>query len=228
MNATLVVARFNESIAWLREVPKEFTKLTVVDMGHMNGHMDDRPFETLKIKDAGRESFAYASWIIANYSILPEWIIFCQGTPFDHMDGGMGFLQWLRLLPEATRAPNIDIIMSGKERFAAMDERLPMMSRLLARSPLVPYELDPLDGGQFLARHPMMTLWTWLFGPGIGTPYENWPYCWGNQFTVRRELILSKPLKFWTHLASCLEHAPKPLEACAMERMWLSILKKGT
>lgn len=225
MNATLVVARFNERLGWLDDIPTGMP-IWIVNMGAQFETLPFlRLFNELKVKDAGRESFAYASWIIANYKNLPEWCVFVQGNPFDHMVG-VGFLQWLRALPGITKNPEVNIVLAGKERFAAMDERLPMMSRLLARSPLVPYELDPLDGGQFLARHPMMTLWMWLFGPGVSTPAPQWGYCWGNQFAVRREFILSKPLTFWTRLASCLEHAPKPLEACILERMWPSILKK--
>lgn len=76
---TMVVARYNENLDWLKEVPWNYI---VYNKG------EDLPAwikNEIKLQDnIGREAYAYLTYIVDNYDTLPDYIIFAQGYPFDH------------------------------------------------------------------------------------------------------------------------------------------------
>lgn len=79
MGHRLVVARWDEDVAWCAEYPHiiydkcgtplERTGLNVVELS-------DNP--------GGHETHTYLHHIITNYNRLDEWLTFCQAIPFDH------------------------------------------------------------------------------------------------------------------------------------------------
>lgn len=74
----LVVARYNESLEWLDDLPEEIT-YTVYNKGE-----DDITQPNIKVPNVGRESETYIRYILENYNKLPETVCFCQGKPHPH------------------------------------------------------------------------------------------------------------------------------------------------
>jgi hypothetical protein len=72
----LVVARYNEDLAWLKRVPKEF-RITVYDKG-------DGSSGGIRLKNEGREAHTYLHHLAERYASLANVTVFVQGHPFDH------------------------------------------------------------------------------------------------------------------------------------------------
>lgn len=76
---TMVVARYNENLDWLKELPWNYI---VFNKGEDNLPKWIR--NGTKLPNIGREAHTYLTYIIDNYDNLPEYIIFVQGDPFEH------------------------------------------------------------------------------------------------------------------------------------------------
>lgn len=75
--AELVVAHYQESLNWLRRVPRAF-RVTVYDKG-------PAPSDAIPLPNHGREAHTYLHHIVERYDALAEVTVFCQGHPFDHV-----------------------------------------------------------------------------------------------------------------------------------------------
>lgn len=69
----LVVARYDEDIDWLKQLPN--IKISVYDKGEG---------ESNRLPNIGRESHTYIHHIIKNYDVMNDWTLFSQADPFDH------------------------------------------------------------------------------------------------------------------------------------------------
>lgn len=74
----LVVARYTESLNWLRNAPKTIRQ-TVYDK-----HPSDPHPGAVLLPNVGREAHTYLTHLSARYDTLSEYTVFCQGKPFDH------------------------------------------------------------------------------------------------------------------------------------------------
>jgi hypothetical protein len=74
----IVVARYNEDISWLKDLPKDI-KITVYNKGQ-----NDIPMPYINLPNKGRESHTYLYHIVNNYNNLAEMTIFCQGDSISH------------------------------------------------------------------------------------------------------------------------------------------------
>jgi len=72
----LVVSRYNEDLAWLKRVPKEF-RITIYDKG--DGSSGGTP-----LSNEGREAHTYLHHLTERYDSLADVTVFAQGHPFDH------------------------------------------------------------------------------------------------------------------------------------------------
>lgn len=72
----LVVARYNEDVAWLKRVPKDF-RITVYDKG-------DGSSGGIPLANEGREAHTYLHHLAERYDSLADVTVFVQGHPFDH------------------------------------------------------------------------------------------------------------------------------------------------
>lgn len=76
---TMVVARYNENIGWLKDVSLNYT---VFNKGSES--LPEWVKNEVKLPNVGREAHTYLTFIINNYDALPDFTIFVQGNPFDH------------------------------------------------------------------------------------------------------------------------------------------------
>jgi hypothetical protein len=72
----LVVARYDEDLAWLKRVPRQF-RVTVYDKGDGSAGGQSLP-------NLGREAQTYLHHLAERYDELAELAVFVQGHPFDH------------------------------------------------------------------------------------------------------------------------------------------------
>ena len=72
----LIVARYNEDLAWLKRVPKAF-HITIYDKS--GGSSAGIP-----LKNVGREAHTYLHHLNERYDSLADVTAFVQGHPFDH------------------------------------------------------------------------------------------------------------------------------------------------
>ncbi len=72
----LVVARYDEDLAWLKRVPKNF-QITVYDKS-------DGPGGGIRLANEGREAHTYLHHLAERYDDLAAVTVFVQGHPFDH------------------------------------------------------------------------------------------------------------------------------------------------
>lgn len=75
---TMVVARYNENLDWLKTVPWNYI---VFNKG---GNLPKWVKNKVKLPNIGREAHTYLTYIIDNYDHLSNYTIFVQGNPFDH------------------------------------------------------------------------------------------------------------------------------------------------
>ena len=82
-NYKIICSRFNEDIRWI--LP--FIQNTII----INKGNDDLQYipqnNIIKYLNEGREGGTYLKFIIDNYENLPDYILFIQGNPFDHIHG---------------------------------------------------------------------------------------------------------------------------------------------
>lgn len=75
MDYIIVVAKYNEDVTWL----DAFHKKIIYDKS-------ETPIPgAIRVENIGRESETFYRYIIENYDSLPEYIVFVQGDPFEHM-----------------------------------------------------------------------------------------------------------------------------------------------
>jgi hypothetical protein len=78
LSLELVVARYAEDLAWLRNIPPQI-RATVYDKNPTN------PLPGAKrLPNVGREAHTYLHHIVTRYETLAPLNVFCQGKPFDH------------------------------------------------------------------------------------------------------------------------------------------------
>jgi nucleoside-diphosphate-sugar epimerase len=74
----LVVAKYNENVEWINYMDKDH--VIIYDKS-------DNPIEnSISRKNIGREVESFLYYILQNYDNLPDYVIFAQGNPFDHMN----------------------------------------------------------------------------------------------------------------------------------------------
>ena len=77
MTYTVVINRYNESIEWVKKMNRK--NIVIYNKGKT-------PIEnTIQKQNIGREVESFLYHVVNNYYNLPDYLIFIQGNPFDHM-----------------------------------------------------------------------------------------------------------------------------------------------
>jgi hypothetical protein len=87
-NYVAVIAKYKEDISWLTDLK---CKYVVYD-------------KSKDIPNIGREAETYLRYIIEHYDTLPEYVMFLQGHPFDHLN--IGTIQYLNKAINTAYPPN--------------------------------------------------------------------------------------------------------------------------
>lgn len=78
MKKHLIVARYNESLEWLKEIDC-FDEIFIYNKGSERSSNNE-----IKLPNIGREAHTFSYHIARNYDNLGDINIFLQGNPFDH------------------------------------------------------------------------------------------------------------------------------------------------
>jgi len=191
----LVVARYDEDLAWLKRVPGEF-RVTVYDKG-------DGGSRGVCLPNNGREAHTYLHHLCQHHDSLADLTVFVQGRPFDHApdlhktlsalaDGSLHIpdFHWLGFLADTDDS-------RGRRLF-------------------VPWSKNP-DRAEL----PLDEFHQQIFGdPGPGT----YRFFVGAQFIVTRAAARRRDRAFYAHardLASTMPLAPHCFERC-WDRIFLT------
>jgi hypothetical protein len=189
----LVVARYEEDLSWLSNVPPQI-RVTVYDKCE-DGSTPAAP-RTLPLPNIGREAHTYLHHIAMRYETLAPLTIFCQGKPFDH---AFDFHKTLRELADGKMKVE-DFLWLG--HFADTDSPNGILFRNWSKNPA----RETLEINAFHRA---------LFGCD-GPP--EYPFFGGAQFVVVREKIRERPKIFYENALQISMQFPHA--AHCFERTW--------
>lgn len=196
-----VIARYSEDLAWVKDLQ---CHAIIYNKG------DSLVEGAVVLPNIGRESHTYLTHIINNYSNLPEFTVFLQGSPFFHMEKGADCVTLNSLLTEFVER---NVPFKGFAWFR-------MVCDGLGR----PHQMDDPDKkGKWLG---------WGKDIPVGELYENLfnrpapdkfiASAATGLFMVRRDRILTRPVDFYTKALSIIEADPQDARNTghAFERLW--------
>jgi len=204
----IVVSRYNEDIKWL--LP--FKLITII---YNKGDDKDRVlhnFNTIKLKNIGRESHTYLYHIVNNYNNLKERTIFIQGRINDHkvLDFEDYFKDTYDFIAKTSNLKT--------DKLKTMIEHYGKWSK----EDMQKCEYTPYDWIEKVIGINMNEIMN-----------DETKVIWGANFSVSKEMILRKPKIFYENLLRFLDNHINPEEGHYMERAWYilfhhSYFKKNT
>jgi len=191
----IVVARYNEDIKWL--IP--FKLVTIIYNKGDDSNLILKYFNTIKLKNVGRESHTYLYHIIHNYDNLKDRTIFIQGKISDHkvLDFEDYFKDTHDFIGKMSEL-NIDKLKTMIEHYGKWSKEN------IKKSEYTPY--------YWIQK---------IIGVNTTEIVNNESsVIWGANFSISKEMILSKPKKFYENLLRFLDNHINPEEGHYMERSW--------
>ncbi len=188
---TLVVARFDEDVSWLEQLPADWriylynkgvseVKLSArYSVAGVESHGEERRMWLNIMQNYGREAAVYLNFIVTNYNFLKGDIVFCQANPFPHD------ANFLRHIEEP-----------DKQYFGFVEASTP----------------EGFPRCEWAHLHEYCR----VFGLPVLSSYE---YVSGAQFRVSAEQIKARPLAFYEALHALSKLCDFKF-ACTMERLW--------
>ena len=199
----IVVARYNEDIKWL--LP--FKDVTIIyNKGQYLPLLNS--FNFINLDNVGRESHTYLYHIIENYDNLSDKTIFFQGNIRDH------------------KILNI-------EKYFGTDNFIGHFSKI--KIDQLKKNIEHYGKWQIEYRNNKMkknnyTVFDWLtkiIGIEINNEMDEFNVVWGSNFAVSKELILSKPKRFYENIIRYLNYHINPEEGHYLERTWYLIFNNN-
>jgi hypothetical protein len=201
-NFELVVAHFNESLDWLRDVT------IVATVYHKGG---DSTFAR-QLPNTGREAHTYLTHIYENYDNLADYTIFCQGRSQDHCPDIISILQKTiqHGKPDDTNVFNDNIFLLCQTPSLLYNDRDGL-----------PHMYPPIDVGAESDRLFDSVLESFPFTPGAQfiVPKEN-------ILSRSKEFYKQCLLANWEYNPMNLGISFGGPMACVYERLWLTIFNK--
>ena len=190
MSVELVVARYQEDLAWLRRVPRSIRRC-VYDKG--GGADSAEPLPNI-----GREAHTYLHHLVTHYDRLADLTVFVQGKPFDHVpDLHRRLRGWAENSEPEVPFRWLGFLVDEDDRTGSC------LFRRWSKNP----EGRPLDLAGF---------WTGVFAPEPCP--ETFVFFGGANFAVTRAAIHRRPLAFYRQALTVAEQFPDA--AHCFERTW--------
>jgi hypothetical protein len=208
VSTDLVVARFNEDLYWLEEVPAD-VRILVRNKGKPLGDLNHPRLVVHTAQNYGREAETYLEHIIGHYHTLADWTVFAQGDPYPHTTWAA--FKWLLSQPSDTDK----FLMRGSVMCLGQRDwdnhgRLCHWGKWLKQ-----WRARQIDRSLF-------TLHEW-FMDHLKLDIDSLgriDYYRGAIFGVAKEAIRSRPIEVYLKLHADLALREHPEEAYYMERMW--------
>jgi len=197
----IVVAKYNEDIKWL--LP--FKSITIIyNKGEQHPLLNR--FETVYLNNVGRESHTYLYHIVENYDKLADKTIFFQGNIIDHIDKILDIEDYFKNNPFIGKLDNYKIDNLKKEIYHYGKYKKDLKTGNLKKSLFLPYE------------------WlTNIIGINIPENITESKVVWNANFSISKELILSKPKAFYQNILRYISDHSNPEEGHFLERTWYMI-----
>lgn len=197
----IVIARYNENINWL--LP--YRDITIIyNKGDYNPLLNK--FQTIYLENVGRESHTYIYHIVNNYDNLAERTLFFQGNISDH-----------KMLDIEDYFKNDNFIGQFNEiTIKDLSHNINHYGK---------YKKDYLSNNMKKCN---FTPYDWIkkvIGIDINniTPKTSLYVVWGANFSLSKELILSKPKEFYQNILRYIDYHPNLEEGHYLERSWYII-----
>lgn len=190
MRVELVVARYQEDLAWTRNVPAD-VRVTVYNKG---GPLTVR---ARTLPNVGREAHAYLWHIVNQYDALAPLTVFTQGRPFDH-------------------APDLHTVLRAVAGGPLTVDKFKWLGFLVdtddrrGRRLFVPWSKNVLR-----EELPLDEFYERLLGERAP---EFFRFYGGAQFMVSAAVVRQRPLAFYRRALELTVSVP--LAAHCLERMW--------
>jgi hypothetical protein len=191
LSIELVVARYAEDLAWLRNIPPQI-RVTIYDKNPNYPHPRGIP-----LPNVGREAHTYLHHIVARYDTLAPLTVFCQGKPFDHA------FDFRKMLRELVQTPQQ---IEGFRWFGHIIDTDDSRGLRL----FVPWSKNE-DGHEIDVAGFHRAIF------GIEGP-EEYIFQLGAQFAATSEIIRSRPRDFYEHALKISMDFPDA--AHCFERTW--------
>jgi nucleoside-diphosphate-sugar epimerase len=170
MRYKIVIARYNESLNWTDHLKRE--NLVIYNKGNP---LDPVKFPVVeKRQNIGREVESYMHYVINNYDNLPDYVIFLQGYPFDHMNP---------IVPEEFQE-KIDNLIDSKPKDILCFMQQPYVERHYRWPSIKTVEYCKL-----------------FFTPNF---LEGTIFSAGCQYLIPKQNILSRPIQFYMRIQGML------------------------
>jgi len=203
-----IISRYNEDVNWATKAINEYDKLTIYNKGKT---LDiSKNSEVVNLPNVDREGHTYLYHIISNYDSLAEISVFLQGRIDD-------------LVYPAFNPLYLYVDMARIYGFGASHIKL-VGPTYWSNNPFN-YEGNgrhalQLQSGEMLNTSETMLEFFYRFlGPVPILSAVSYCGC----FSVKKELILSRPITFYKNLFKEINKHPNPLAGHYLERMWLYI-----
>lgn len=211
MTRHLIITRHNESLAWVKAVdPAAVDRVFIYDKS-------PTPLpDSLTLRNVGLEHHGHLTHIVRNWDRLPDWLLFCQGYPFDHVHC------WI----DVCNAGSFESAVAVNRRwypannlqadgFAAFGVAKSIHRGLIDEDPTVK---DNPDQRRFHQRkYELLSEWWAKLRPGQPEP-KAWPTAWGALMLVSRERVKSVPMETYYYLLDW--HERDRMAPYAMENFW--------
>jgi hypothetical protein len=232
----IVIARYNENCKWALA----YNDITIV----FNKGKNNLPefSRIVNLKNKGREGDTYLHYILHNYYILPDRVIFVQGSPFEHNETLLYALDnYDRLLPvqplslqylKRTNIPPLEITQKYKTTtdFGLEYLVLETNGNLLASFHdkgafefVKNYKIE--YGNEYDASYNLITNYVIKNELDYQIPLESVLFCYGGLFSVTKEKICKYPLLQYKKMIEILteKNIQGGINGYILEKMWLHI-----
>jgi archaellin len=203
MSYTIVVARYNENIDWLRN---EMHNCIIYNKGEKLNINNE-----IILENVGRESETYLNYIISNYGNLPDVVIFTQGKISDHKG-----------------ADDTNYLINLKNEALFNMKSYPTITHYDINNNLHWDKTWNLQNGNYYMNdnyknNNKITFIDW-FKINIKYEYPNPISIYVNGiFSIKKELILKNSLDYYKNLILEVNHHINPTEGHFFERSWYYI-----
>ena len=209
MNKSLIIARYNEDLGWLKKYKD--LKITVYNKGE--NLSDNKYYKVINLENKGRESHTWLYHIVSNYDNLEDINIFLQGKIDD-------------LGCKAFKSPNEYCKNINKYGFAV--KRYGLLGPFHWKNNVgiekdIRYKKNWEEGKISKSDLGFRKFAKSIFPEipiFVATSY-------GGCFAVKKELILKYNIIFYEKLLDKLSKSKNPIEGHYMERLWCYIFTKN-
>lgn len=199
----IVVARYNEDIRWL--LP--YKQIAII---YNKGLYNDiiNKFETITLKNVGRESHTYLYHIINNYDNLADKTIFFQGKIDDH------------------KILDIEDYF-GEDDFIGKFEHININKLTNKIDHFGKYKNQYLNGGMKVCNYTPYEWLKYILGVELDQNLNFFKVVWGANFAISNKLIHKKPKIFYENILRYIENSSNPEEGHFLERSWYLIFNNN-